>query len=96
MQHISSTSFASVEAPCTSCEVRLRDFEEAKIRVKDDKMEEIMVKGQNVFIGYKGNKGRTKKVMSEDGWFATGDIGRINANGEIELSDAVQNFTSFV
>ncbi|KAH0785214.1 AMP-binding enzyme family protein [Histomonas meleagridis] len=92
VQHVSSVGYTNVGAPCTSCEIKLRDFDEARIKVKDDKMGEILVKGQNVFVGYKGNKNLTKKVLSDDGWFATGDIGRINMNGEIELSDTVQNF----
>ncbi len=42
---------------------------------------EIMVKGDNVFLGYYKNEEATKDVFTEDGWFRTGDMGIMDSDG---------------
>ncbi len=42
---------------------------------------EIQVKGANVFLGYFKNDAATAEVFTEDGWFRTGDMGVLDADG---------------
>jgi long-chain acyl-CoA synthetase len=42
---------------------------------------EIQVKGDNVFLGYFKNEEATAEVFTEDGWFRTGDMGILDADG---------------
>lgn len=42
---------------------------------------QIMVKGDNVFLGYFKNEEATKEAFTEDGWFKTGDMGVIDSDG---------------
>lgn len=42
---------------------------------------EIQVKGPNVMKGYFHNKEATTRVLSQDGWFSTGDVGKFTENG---------------
>lgn len=49
------------------------------LRLKKDG--EIVVKGPNVMRGYFENQAETEKVLSEDGWFRTGDVGEYVETG---------------
>ena len=42
---------------------------------------EIQVKGANVFLGYFKNEEATRDVFTKDGWFRTGDMGILDADG---------------
>lgn len=44
---------------------------------------EIQVKGANVFLGYFKNDEATAEVFTEDGWFRTGDMGILDADGSL-------------
>lgn len=46
---------------------------------------EVLVKGANVFLGYYKNEEATSAVFTEDGWFRTGDMGIIDADGALFL-----------
>ena len=44
---------------------------------------EIQVKGDNVFLGYFKNPEATAEVMTDDGWFKTGDMGILDQDGSL-------------
>ena len=44
---------------------------------------EIQVKGDNVFLGYFKNDEATAEVMTDDGWFKTGDMGLLDTDGSL-------------
>ncbi|QRV02667.1 long-chain fatty acid--CoA ligase [Arcanobacterium phocisimile] len=46
--------------------------------VKLDEDGEILVKGDHVFRGYHNNPEATKAAFTDDGWFRTGDIGKLD------------------
>ena len=52
-------------------------FEGNEVKLADDG--EILVKGENVMLGYWNNKEETDKVL-KDGWLYTGDIGSFEEN----------------
>ena len=59
-------------------------FRTNKIKIADDG--EILVKGENIMLGYWGQKEETDKVI-KDGWLYTGDIGEMDLNGYLKITD---------
>ncbi|MFI0982203.1 AMP-dependent synthetase/ligase [Streptomyces sp. NPDC021093] len=48
---------------------------------------EILVRGETVFPGYLRADGTIEPALDGDGWFATGDIGRVDEDGFLWLTD---------
>ena len=59
-------------------------FRTNKVKIADDG--EILIKGENVMLGYWNQKEETKKVI-KDGWLYTGDIGEFDQNNYLKITD---------
>jgi long-chain acyl-CoA synthetase len=59
-------------------------FKTNKIKIAKDG--EILIKGENVMLGYWNKKQETKEAI-KNGWLHTGDIGEIDADGFLKITD---------
>ncbi|MGB0453310.1 MAG: long-chain-fatty-acid--CoA ligase [Bacteriovoracaceae bacterium] len=71
--------------PIPSTEVVIKDDEEKTLNI--DEVGEICIKGPQVMKGYWNRPEETAKVMTEDGFFKTGDIGCMNSDGYFKIVD---------
>lgn len=57
----------------------------------DQKDGELHVRGPNVMMGYYKDKVRTAEVLTDDGWFNTGDLGYVDDNEILTISGRSKN-----
>ncbi|HKE34634.1 MAG TPA: long-chain fatty acid--CoA ligase [Candidatus Acidoferrum sp.] len=56
-----------------------------QVRVAEDG--EVQVKGPCIMQGYYKNPEATREVVSQDGWFSTGDLGHVDKDGYLYITD---------
>jgi long-chain acyl-CoA synthetase len=66
---------------------------EVRIENQDSKtgIGEIVVRGPSIMKGYYRDPGLTTKVLSEDGWFHTGDLGSFDKSGYLYINGRLKN-----
>lgn len=52
---------------------------------------EIWVRGYNVMKGYFDNDQATREAITADGWLKTGDVGVMDANGYLKITDRIKD-----
>ncbi|MEZ5938267.1 MAG: AMP-binding protein [Hyphomonadaceae bacterium] len=68
---------ASVGFPLPGVEIRVAGGEETGV---------LQIRGPSVFAGYWRKPEKTAEEFTADGWFITGDVGRIDADGRVWIS----------
>lgn len=62
-----------------------RPLDNLQVKIQEDG--EITVKGPSVFKGYFKAEDMTKEAFTEDGFFKTGDIGHVDTEGFLQITD---------
>lgn len=78
----------SIGPSVSCCQVRIDPNGEKTEKGFD--MGEIQVKGDNVMLGYYNNPDANADVFTDDGWFRTGDVGYLDADGYIYITGRIK------
>lgn len=86
-------SYASWDTTQLGASGRAVDTLEVKIDSEDQQniVGEIILRGDNVMLGYYKNEAATREVIDEEGWFHTGDLGVIDEAGNIYIKGRSKN-----
>lgn len=82
---IATPKIGTVGLPVSSTEVTIRDDNGHCLAIGETG--EVWVRGPQVMQGYWGRADETRKVLTDDGWLQTGDIGVIDPQGFLKLQD---------
>lgn len=75
VNHPDEFKFGTVGLPMPGTEVRIADDGE------------VLIKGPGVMAGYHNLDDESKGTLDDDGWFATGDTGTVDADGFLTITD---------
>jgi len=75
----------SIGTPIRGVEMRVVDASGAE--VPQGEVGEIAIRGHNIMKGYLNRPDATAEAVSADGWFRTGDIGRVDEDGYYYIVD---------
>jgi long-chain acyl-CoA synthetase len=57
------------------------------VEVKTDGEGELLIRSQTVFAGYLKDDEATRAVLTDDGWLRSGDVGEIDDDGFVSITD---------
>ncbi len=88
---LSETTATVTCFPQTGYEIGTAGTVMPRVQIKIGPDNEILVKGPSVMSGYYNKPEATAEAFTADGWFRTGDAGRIDDNGTLILTDRIKD-----
>jgi acyl-CoA synthetase (AMP-forming)/AMP-acid ligase II len=70
----------------TTCGGPIADFE-----LSIGEHDEVLLRGPNVMLGYLDDPEATAAAIDAEGWLHTGDVGRVDENGNLRITDRLKD-----
>ncbi|MGW2182312.1 AMP-binding protein [Streptomyces sp. NPDC001732] len=83
--HVAETTGPAVPG----IEIRAVDADRKDVPVGQDG--EILLRGDNVMLGYFEDEDETRAAIDAEGWFHTGDVGRLDEHGCLKITDRIKD-----
>lgn len=80
----------AIGVPFPDTEVRVVDPEDPEVEVPIGERGELVVRGPQVFDGYRDRPEETEAVLDKDGWFRTGDVVTMAPDGFMTVVDRIK------
>ena len=85
LEHAKQTTGPAVDG----VEIRVVDASGQDVPVGEDG--EVLLRGENVMLGYFEDPEATANAIDPDGWFHTGDMGRLDEHGCLKITDRLKD-----
>jgi len=80
----------SAETVATTCGRAVPGME-TRIDAADGEAGELLLRGDHVMLGYLDDKEATAEAIDADGWLHTGDVGTLDAQGNLTITDRLKD-----
>jgi len=81
----------SAQTVATTCGRAIPGMETRIDSPSDDGTGELLVRGDHVMLGYLDDPGATAEAIDEEGWLHTGDVGLLDADGNLRITDRLKD-----
>lgn len=76
---------------CRDYEVRIFSVDQPDVEVPVGEIGQIGGRGGSLMLGYFDDQANTEKSFNRDGWFMTGDLGRLDADGYLKITGRIKD-----
>ncbi|CAG4959570.1 unnamed protein product [Parnassius apollo] len=83
-----SKNYTSVGVALPSTKLRIVDSDDQNM--EPNAVGELLIKGPQIMKGYRNNLEATKAVITDDGWFRSGDLASIDYDGVVTIRDRIK------
>jgi malonyl-CoA/methylmalonyl-CoA synthetase len=81
----------SVGPPLPGVEIRVINSDSGAVETTPEAIGTLEIRGPNVFAGYWQDEHKTRGEFTADGWFKTGDLGKVDRNGYVHIVGRVKD-----
>ncbi|CAB3247030.1 unnamed protein product [Arctia plantaginis] len=85
---LGSNNYSTVGHAVSNTELRIADSELKPLGVNE--VGELLIRGPQVMKGYRNNPEATKDAIINDGWYRSGDLGSIDKDGVVTITDRLK------
>lgn len=76
--------------PCPSVEIKVISTDGSGKLLEIEEAGEVLIRSPSLMNGYLNNEAATKEALDAEGWFHTGDVGKLDKAGNLSIVDRLK------